>query len=87
MLGCEVTNLYVHFSSHQANFALRYKAGVTQDRPLWKSSEYQKQFQWKKGMKASPLLAAQEVCEPLWDSTFGLFLFACLFCGIERLPV
>ncbi|GFR79250.1 nuclear protein MDM1 [Elysia marginata] len=44
-----------------ANYALKYKAGIAQDRPLWKSSEYQKQFQWKKGMKASPLLAAHEI--------------------------
>ncbi|KAK3773690.1 hypothetical protein RRG08_001420 [Elysia crispata] len=44
-----------------ANYALKYKAGVAQDRPIWKSSEYQKQFQWKKGIKASPLLAAQEI--------------------------
>ena len=51
--------------SHQANYALKYKAGVAQDRPIWKSSEYQKQFQWKKGIKASPLLAAQEVRQSL----------------------
>ncbi|RUS69699.1 hypothetical protein EGW08_022544, partial [Elysia chlorotica] len=44
-----------------ADYALKYKAGVAQDRPLWKSSEYQKQFQWRKGIKASPLLAAQEI--------------------------
>ncbi|GFO21284.1 nuclear protein mdm1 [Plakobranchus ocellatus] len=44
-----------------ADYALKYQAGVAPARPLWKSSEYQKQFQWKKGVKASPLLAAQEI--------------------------
>ncbi|XP_005097853.1 nuclear protein MDM1 isoform X2 [Aplysia californica] len=44
-----------------AEYALKYKAGVAPPRPVKKFSEYQRQFQWKDGMKASPLLAAEEI--------------------------
>ncbi|XP_059148579.1 nuclear protein MDM1-like isoform X2 [Physella acuta] len=44
-----------------ADYALKYKAGVAPPRGLQKMSEYQKQFQWKQGLKASPLLAAEQI--------------------------
>ncbi|KAI8772033.1 nuclear protein MDM1 [Biomphalaria glabrata] len=44
-----------------AGYALQYKAGVAPPRPVQKVSEYQKQFQWKQGLKESPLLAAEQV--------------------------
>ncbi|KAH9496353.1 hypothetical protein Btru_010679 [Bulinus truncatus] len=44
-----------------AEFALQYKAGVAPPRPIQKVSEYQKQFQWRQGLKESPLLTAEQV--------------------------
>lgn len=45
-----------------ADYALRYKTGVSVPRPRrHKFSEYQKSFSWKDGAKASPVLAAEQV--------------------------
>lgn len=44
-----------------ADYALRYKTGVSVPRPRrHKFSEYQKSFSWKDGAKASPVLAAEQ---------------------------
>ncbi|CAL1544790.1 unnamed protein product, partial [Lymnaea stagnalis] len=53
----------VTIASHEApaDYALKYKAGVAPPRPLQRVSEYQKQFQWKNGLKTSPLLAAEQI--------------------------
>lgn len=46
----------------QANHALKYKAGVApQRKSKIKLSEYQKEFNWKQGKAASPLLTAEQV--------------------------
>ena len=47
----------------QANYALKYKSGVAAPRMRGpkRMSEYAMQFTWKKGMAASPLLAAEQV--------------------------
>lgn len=48
----------------QADYALRYKTGVSVPRPRrHKFSEYQKSFSWKDGAKASPVLAAEQVSQ------------------------
>ncbi|KAL4225978.1 hypothetical protein ACF0H5_013965 [Mactra antiquata] len=44
-----------------ADYALRYKTGISAPRPTKKVSEYQKQFAWKSGPPASPLLDAEQV--------------------------
>ena len=41
---------------------MKYKAGIAPARYSKKSSEYQKQYGWKKGFPASPLLAS-----PIWE--------------------
>ncbi|KAK7493951.1 hypothetical protein BaRGS_00014833 [Batillaria attramentaria] len=43
-----------------ADYSLKYKAGVAPARLNKKASEYQKQFDWKKGIPASPLLTAEQ---------------------------
>ena len=48
----------------QSDYALRYKSGISAPRPTKKVSEYQKQFEWKSGMPASPRLSAEQV----WNS-------------------
>lgn len=46
----------------QANHALKYKAGIApQRKSKIKLSEYQKEFNWKQGKPASPLLTAEQV--------------------------
>lgn len=46
----------------QANHALKYKAGIApQRKSKIKLSEYQKEFNWKQGKAASPLLTAEQV--------------------------
>ncbi|XP_052781310.1 nuclear protein MDM1-like isoform X3 [Mya arenaria] len=47
-----------------ADYALKYKTGISAPRPTKKLSEYQKQFQWKAGMPASPLLKAEQNIGP-----------------------
>ncbi|XP_053378346.1 nuclear protein MDM1-like isoform X5 [Mercenaria mercenaria] len=47
-----------------ADYALRYKTGISAPRPTKKVSEYQKQFQWKGGPPASPLLKAEQDLGP-----------------------
>ncbi|XP_076448116.1 LOW QUALITY PROTEIN: nuclear protein MDM1-like [Babylonia areolata] len=44
-----------------ADYSLRYKAGVAPPRPVRKASEYQKEYSWKKGVPASPLLSAEQI--------------------------
>ncbi|XP_060604300.1 nuclear protein MDM1-like isoform X3 [Ruditapes philippinarum] len=47
-----------------ADYALRYKTGISAPRPTKKISEYQKQFAWKAGYPASPLLKAEQEIGP-----------------------
>lgn len=44
-----------------ANYSLKYKAGVAQPRINRKVTEYQKEYNWKKGFPSSPLLSAEQV--------------------------
>ncbi|KAL8575486.1 hypothetical protein ACOMHN_013037 [Nucella lapillus] len=44
-----------------ADYSLKYKAGMAPARAARKPSEYQKQFTWKKGIPASPLLSAEQM--------------------------
>ena len=45
----------------QADYALKYKTGISAPRLTKKVSEYQKQFQWKAGIPPSPLIGAEQV--------------------------
>ncbi|XP_052249226.1 nuclear protein MDM1-like isoform X6 [Dreissena polymorpha] len=47
-----------------SDYALRYKTGISAPRPTKKISEYQKQFQWRSGPPASPLLKAEQDMGP-----------------------
>ncbi|XP_041348535.1 nuclear protein MDM1-like isoform X2 [Gigantopelta aegis] len=44
-----------------AEYAMKYKAGIVPPRPGKKMTEYQREFEWKNGIKSSPLLAAQDM--------------------------
>ena len=50
----------------QADYAMKYKAGIVPPRQSQKMSEYQREFEWKQGIKSSPLLAAQDV-RTVWN--------------------
>lgn len=46
----------------EENYTLKYKAGIAPTRPKFKRlSEYQRQFNWKTAMHASPILQAEQV--------------------------
>ena len=47
----------------QADYAMKYRAGVAPPRPRGpkRLSEYQLQYKWKDGAHVSPLLAAEQV--------------------------
>ncbi len=51
------------FFAIQADYAMKYKAGIAPPRPKGpkRVSEYQMQFKWKDGKQSSPLLAAEQV--------------------------
>ena len=55
----KINEEFIYFK--QADYALKYKTGISAPRPTKKFSEYQKQFQWKAGIPPSPLLTAEQV--------------------------
>ncbi|XP_025107238.1 nuclear protein MDM1-like isoform X3 [Pomacea canaliculata] len=55
-------NKATYGQENQANHALKYKAGIApQRKSKIKLSEYQKEFNWKQGKPASPLLTAEQM--------------------------
>ncbi len=57
------TCMPIYFYHVQADYAMKYKAGIAPPRPKGpkRVSEYQMQFKWREGKQSSPLLAAEQV--------------------------
>ena len=53
---------YINEILTQADYALRFKAGLKRPLAMKRLSEYQKQFSWQSQPNVTPLLAAEQVC-------------------------
>ena len=64
--------------SLQADYSLKYKAGLGGNRVTRKGSEYQKAYNWKTGFPASPLLSAEQVECVCWCVCVCVCVCACV---------
>lgn len=70
----------------EENYTLKYKAGIAPNRPKFKRlSEYQRQFNWKTALHASPILQAEQVLYILLRIYILIIPNTFLFCTKQRL--